>query len=54
MAGRGEPFRYSIHPLMIGMMGETPEAKALQEALEADSGTQQASAKWIAKHFRST
>jgi hypothetical protein len=25
-----------------------------QEALEADSGAEQASAKWMAKHFRST
>src|SRR5262245_43525085 len=34
--GRGDPFRYFINPLIIGMMGDTPEARALQDTLEAD------------------
>jgi hypothetical protein len=36
--GRGKPFRYFIHPLILGAICDTPEAQALQQALEADSG----------------
>jgi hypothetical protein len=35
--GPSDPFRYFIHPLMIGMMGNTPEAHTLQEALLQDA-----------------
>jgi hypothetical protein len=35
--GPGDPLRYFIHPLQIGTMGDTPEARALRVALEADS-----------------
>jgi hypothetical protein len=47
--GRGDPFRYFIHPLIIGLMGDTPEAHALEEALEADAGAKAAMAKENAK-----
>jgi hypothetical protein len=46
--GPGDPHRYFIHPLMIGMMGDTPTAHTLQKALEADSETEAAAAKSIA------
>jgi hypothetical protein len=46
--GPGDPLRYFIHPLMIGMMGDTPEAGALSEALKADSGAEAAAAKFMA------
>jgi hypothetical protein len=49
--GPGEPLRYFIHPLMIGMMGDTPEAHALREALEADRGADEAAAKFMARTF---
>jgi hypothetical protein len=47
--GRAEPYRYFIHPLIIGMMGKTPEADALQQALEVDPGAEKA--KWMAGMF---
>lgn len=49
--GRADPYRYFIHPLIIGMMGHTPEADALQRALIADPGTEKAAAKWMAEMF---
>ena len=42
--GRADPYRYIIHPLVIGMMGDTPEAGALQQALLADPGARKAAA----------
>ena len=36
---------------MIGMMGKTPEADALQKALTADPGAAKAAAKWMAEMF---
>jgi hypothetical protein len=36
--GRGDPFRYFIHPLIISRMGDTPKARALWQAFEARSG----------------
>jgi hypothetical protein len=49
--GRADPCRYFIHPLVIGMMGKTPEADALQQALEADPGAKRAAAKVMAEMF---
>lgn len=49
--GRADPYRYFIHPLIIGMMGRTPEADALQQALEADPGAEKAAAKAMAEMF---
>jgi hypothetical protein len=49
--GRAEPYRYFIHPLVIGMMGKTPEAAALQQALEADPGADMAADKFMARMF---
>jgi hypothetical protein len=49
--GRAEPHRYFIHPLSIGMMGETEEAQALKQALEADPGADAAAARDMAKLF---
>jgi hypothetical protein len=49
--GRADPYRYFIHPLYIGMMGDTPEANALQQALEADPGAEKAAGKWMAGMF---
>jgi hypothetical protein len=40
--GRAEPYRYFIHPLIIWLMGDTPEAHTLQEALRADPGASEA------------
>ena len=40
--GRAEPYRYFIHPMIIGMMGKTPVADALYKALEADPGAAKA------------
>jgi hypothetical protein len=31
----GDPYRYFIHPFVIGMMGDTPEGRALREASKA-------------------
>lgn len=50
--GRAEPFRYFIHPLVIGMMGNTPDADALQKALEADPGANAAANKFMAENAR--
>jgi hypothetical protein len=47
--GRAEPYRYFIHPLIIGMMGKTPQADELEQALEADPGAEKAAAKWMAE-----
>jgi hypothetical protein len=47
--GPGDPLRYFIHPLAIGMMGDTPQARALHVALEADSGANEAAAKFMMK-----
>jgi hypothetical protein len=47
--GPGDPLRYFIHPLMIGMMDDTPERHALQEAIEADSGAEEAAAKFMTR-----
>ena len=41
--GRADPHRYFIHPMIIGMMGKTPEADALFKALKADPGA----ARWL-------
>jgi hypothetical protein len=41
--GMAEPYRYFIHPVMIGML-EKREARALQKAFKADGGAEQASA----------
>jgi hypothetical protein len=49
--GRAEAYRYFIHPLVIGMMGKTPEADALQQALEADPGAGMAADKCMARMF---
>jgi hypothetical protein len=49
--GRADPYRYFINPLVIGMMGKTPEAAALQQALEADPGAERAAAKLMAEMF---
>lgn len=49
--GRADPHRYFIHPLIIGMMGKTPEADALLQALEADPGAGVAANKAMAKMF---
>jgi hypothetical protein len=49
--GRAEPYRYFIHPLFIGVMGESDEAHALQQALEADPGADAAAARDMAKLF---
>jgi hypothetical protein len=49
--GRADPYRYFIHPLIIGMMSDTPEADALRQALEADPGAEKAVAKWMAEMF---
>jgi hypothetical protein len=49
--GRAEPFRYFIHPILIGMMGDTPEASALRAALEADPGANKAAAKAMVEMF---
>ena len=38
--GRADPHRYFIHPIIIGMMGKTPEADALYNALEVAAATQ--------------
>jgi hypothetical protein len=51
--GPGEPLRYFIHPLFIGMMGDTPQALALREALEADSGANEAAAGFMARMLKS-
>jgi hypothetical protein len=50
--GPGDPLRYFLHPLLIGFLGDTPEAKALQAALEADSGANEAAGRFMAKHFK--
>ena len=50
--GRADPYRNFIHPLIIGMMGKTPEADALQQALEADPGAERAAAKSMAEMQR--
>ena len=42
--GLGEPLRYFLHPLEIGLMGDTPEAQRLRKALKADSGADVAAA----------
>jgi hypothetical protein len=34
--GPGDPLPYFIDPLMIGMMGDTPSARALYATLEAE------------------
>jgi hypothetical protein len=47
--GPGEPLRYFLHPLGIGMMGDTPEAHELRKALEADSGADVAAAMWMVR-----
>lgn len=49
--GRADPYRYFIHPLIISMMGLTPEADALGQALEADPGAKRAMAKSMAEMF---
>jgi hypothetical protein len=50
--GRADPYRYFIHPLVIGMMGKTSKADALRHALKADPGAGRAAAKGMAKMFR--
>jgi hypothetical protein len=47
--GPGEPFRYFLHPLGIRMMADTPEARALWEAFEADPGANEAMVKSMEK-----
>jgi hypothetical protein len=49
--GPGDPLRYFFHPLFIGMMGDTPRGRSLQEALENDAGANEAAAKYMAKVF---
>jgi hypothetical protein len=50
--GRGERFRYFLHPVVIGMMGkDTPEARALLAALESDPGVNKAAAKAMFEMF---
>jgi hypothetical protein len=49
--GRADPYRYFIHPLIIGMMGQDAKADALQQALEADPGAKRAAAKCMAEMF---
>ena len=49
--GPGDPLRYFIHPMAIAFMGKTPEALALQAALEADPGANEAAARCMAKMF---
>ena len=46
--GRGDPYRYFVHPMIIGMMAKTPETEALQQALQADPGAEKAVATLIA------
>jgi hypothetical protein len=50
--GPGEPLRYFINPVSIGMMGDTPEAHALQEALKADPGANVAAAGFMARMLK--
>jgi hypothetical protein len=45
--GPGDPLRYFIHPLVIGAMGDTPEAHALKAVLEADPGANEAALKFM-------
>ena len=47
--GPSDPYRYFVHPVHIGMMGDTAEAKALLSVLETDSGAEAAVAKAMAK-----
>ncbi|MGO9421177.1 hypothetical protein [Roseiarcus sp.] len=51
--GRGDPFRYFIHPVIIGMIShDDPErGRALEAALTADAGSNAAAAKFMAKMF---
>jgi len=46
--GRAEPYRYFIHPLIIGMMGKTPKTDALYQALKADPGANNAANECLA------
>lgn len=51
--GRAEPFRYFIHPMVIGSMQahKQPEAEALKKALEADPGAEAATERWMTRTF---
>jgi hypothetical protein len=50
----GNPYRYFLHPISVGMMGDTPEARALYAALEADPDANRAVADSMARMRVST
>ena len=52
--GRSEPFRYFIHPLVLGGMGDDPETRAWMQALLADPGADEAANKALAKMLATT
>jgi hypothetical protein len=52
--GPREPFRYFIHPLIIGALATTNqrEAKRLEKALNKDPGANRAAAIWQIEMMR--
>jgi hypothetical protein len=50
--GPGDPLRYFVHPLRIGMMEDKTRADALRAALEADPDSDRAAAAWMAENVQ--